>query len=281
MSFGNGDKFLTLPQDEVIKRVENSISSNNLLGIGGEAKVYSIDGTGYCVRILHENPEDYKKGFLSELSDFEIANHGVMKLGEETRIMKRIDGYSMFPRKETGVTRAMVHSMIDDMPVLAYRKVISQIVQAAKKDAYFDSSGANLIVNPVEKMMTVVDFTPCIECSNVRTLKSLFLTLGVQDGIITMPQQKDRANKILSSVIDDFARGNKPIMMVSNYSFSDFFKVVHEQGLISKAYVNVFLKYLNELKELKYMTMRGVKGYDSQIDFNIKVVKSLIKQLLT
>ena len=43
----------------------------------------------------------------------------------------------------------------------------------------------------------------------------------------------------------------------------------------------MFLKYLNELKELKYMTMRGVKGYDSQIDFNIKVVKSLIKQLLT
>ena len=129
--------------------------------------------------------------------------------------------------------------------------------------------------------MTVVDFTDCLECSNSRILKSLFTTLGMYDGILTKAQQKDRANKILSSVIDDFLPGQKPLMRVADYSFSEFVYAIKNQGLINKAYSDVFIKILNELKELKYMTMRGVRDCEPQMEFRIKQVKSLVKQLLT
>lgn len=281
VSFGNNKDFIHLPVNEVIERVGKSISTTNLLGRGGEASVYSINDTDYCIRIPIENPDDYRKGFVSELSPLERVNHGVVKLGEKTIIMKCLDGFSMFPRKETGVTRAMVHSMIDDMPVSAYRNVIKQIYDAYNQGAFFDSSGANVIVNPVNKTMTVVDFTDCLECSNSRILKSLFTTLGMHDGILTKAQQKDRANKILSSVIDDFLPGQKPLMRVADYSFSEFIYAVKNQGLINKAYSDVFIKILNELKELKYMTMRGVRDCEPQMEFRVKQIKSLIKQLLT
>lgn len=281
VSFGSNKDLIHLPVNDILERVENSIRSDNLLGKGGEARVYSINGTDYCIRIPIENPEDYKKGFVSELTSLERVNHGVAKLGEKTIIMKRLDGFSMFPRKETGVTRAMVHSMIDDMPVSAYRKVIKQIYDAYNQGAFFDSSGANVIVNPVNKTMTVVDFTDCLECSNSRILKSLFTTLGMHDGILTKAQQKDRANKILSSVIDDFLPGQKPLMRVADYSFSEFVYAIKNQGLINKAYSEVFIKILGELKELKYMTMRGVRDCEPQMEFRVKQVKSLVKQLLT
>lgn len=281
VSFGNNKDFIHLPVNDIIERVDQSIKPENFLGKGGEASVYRINDTDYCIRIPLEAPDDYKKGFISELTAFEQVNHGVVKLGENTIIMKRLEGYSMFPRKETGVTRAMVHSMIDDMPVSAYRNVIKQIAEAYEKGAYFDSSGANVIVNPVKKTMTVIDFTACEDCASPRILKSLFTTLGMNDGILTQAQQKDRANKILSSVIDDFLPGHKPLMRVADYSFSEFIYAVKNQGLISKAYSDVFIKFLNELKELKYMTMRGVRNIEPQMEFKVKQIKSLIKQLLT
>lgn len=281
VSFGSNNDFLSLPQQEIISRVKQSIRPENLLGRGGEASVYSIDDTKFCVRIPLELPDDYKKGAITELTDLEKINHGVAKLGEKTIIMKRLEGFSMFPKKETGVTRAMVHSMIDEMPVSAYRNIIKQIYEARNKGAYFDSSGANVIVNPVEKTMTVIDFTDCIECSNSKVLKSLFITLGMGDGLLTKVQQKDRANKILSSVIDDFSHGRKPLMRVSDYSFPELIYAMRHQGLISKPYSEVFIKILGELKELKYMTMRGVKDCEPQMEFRIKQVKSLVKQLLT
>ena len=281
VTFGNNKDFLQLPVNDIIENVENSIIPTNLLGRGGEAAVYSITGTDYCVRLPHSNPDDYKKGIVSELTEIERINHGVAKLGENTIIMKKIKGYSMFPRAETGVTRAMVHSMIDDMPVTAYRNVIKQIYDAYDKGAYFDSSGANVIVNPVNKTMTVVDFTDCLECSNSRILKSLFTTLGMNDGILTKAQQKDRANKILSSVIDDFLPGQKPMMRISDYSFTEFIFAIKRQDLINTAYSKVFLNALNQLKELKYMTLRGVKGCEDQMYGQVKLIKSLIKQLLT
>lgn len=281
VSFGNHKDLIHLLANDLIETVEKAIKPVNLLGKGGEATVYQIEGYDYCVRVPHEMQDDYKKGFVSELTDLERVNHGVAKLGEKTIIMKKLEGYSMFPRPETGVTRPMVHSMIDDMPISAYRNVIKQIAEAYEKGAYFDSSGANVIVNPVKKTMTVIDFTACEDCASPRILKSLFTTLGMNDGILTQAQQKDRANKILSSVIDDFLPGHKPLMRVADYSFSEFIYAVKNQGLISKAYSDVFIKFLNELKELKYMTMRGVRNIEPQMEFKVKQIKSLIKQLLT
>lgn len=281
VSFGNSNAFWDLSSSEIIEKIDNSIKPENLLGRGGEASVYKLEDTDYCVRIPIDDPDDYKKSIKSELTDFEKINHGVAKLGEKTIIMKRIEGYSMFPRKDTGVTRAMVHSMIDDMPSSAYRNVIMQIANAREKGAYFDSSGANVIVNPVKKTMTVIDFTACEECANSRILKSLFITLGMNDGILTKTQQKDRANKILSAVIEDFLPGKKPFMRISDYSFSDFIYAVRNQGLISKAYGDVFINSLNELKELKYMSTRGVRDCENQMIFLVKKVKSLTRQLLT
>ena len=281
VSFGNNKDFIHLPVNDLLERVENSIRPDNLLGKGGEASVYSINDTGYCVRIPFENPDDYRKGFVSELTPLERVNHGVVKLGEKTIIMKRLDGFSMFPRKETGVTRAMVHSMIDDMPVSAYRNVIKQIYDAYNQGAYFDSSGANVLVNPVKKTMTIIDFTACEDCAYSRILKSLFITLGMNDGILTNAQQKDRANKILSAVVEDFLPGQKPIMRISEYAFSDLIYAIRNQGLISKAYANVFINTLNELKELKYMSSRGVRDCETQMIFLVKKVQSLTRQLLT
>ena len=281
VSFGSNKDLIHLPVNDVLERVENSIRSDNLLGRGGEASVYSINDTDYCIRIPIVNPEDYKKGFVSELTSLERVNHGVAKLGEKTIIMKRLDGFSMFPRKETGVTRAMVHQMIDDMPISAYRQVIEQIAKAREQGAYFDSSGANVLVNPVKKTMTIIDFTACEDCAYSRILKSLFITLGMNDGILTNAQQKDRANKILSAVVEDFLPGQKPIMRISEYAFSDLIYAIRNQGLISKAYANVFINTLNELKELKYMSSRGVRDCETQMIFLVKKVQSLTRQLLT
>jgi hypothetical protein len=281
VSFGNNKDFVHLPVNEIIERVDKSINPTNLLGRGGEASVYSINDTDYCVRIPLEETQDYKKGFVSELTPLERVNHGVVKLGEKAIIMKKLDGFSMFPRKETGVTRAMVHSMIDEMPVSAYRQVIEQIAKAREQGAYFDSSGANVLVDPVKKTMTIIDFTACEDCAYSRVLKSLFITLGMNDGILTNAQQKDRANKILSAVVEDFLPGKKPIMRISEYAFSDLIYAIRNQGLISKPYANVFINTLNELKELKYMSSRGVRDCENQMIFLVKKVKSLTRQLLT
>lgn len=281
ISFGNSDDFLHLPKHEIVERISESLNTDHFLGVGGEGKVYTIKDTNLCIKIPHEAPDEYRNGTFTQMSNLEQVNHGVAKLGKKTLLMKRIDGFSMFPHKTTGVNRAQVHLMINKLPVAAYRNVIAQIYDAYNKGAYFDSTGANVIVNPVNKSMTIIDFTDCLECSNSRILKSLFITLGMDDGLLTKAQQKDRANKILSSVIDDFLPGQKPLMRVADYSFSEFIYAMKNQGLINKAYSDVFIKILNELKELKYMTMRGVRDCEPQMEFRIKQVKSLVKQLLT
>ena len=62
VSFGNHKDLIQQPVNDIIKTVEKSIKPVNLLGRGGEAAVYNIEGTGYCVRIPHDLPDDYQKG---------------------------------------------------------------------------------------------------------------------------------------------------------------------------------------------------------------------------
>ena len=176
VSFGNSDDFLHLPKHEIVERISESLNTDHILGVGGEGKVYTIKDTNLCIKIPHEASEEFRNGTFTQMSNLEQVNHGVAKLGKKTLLMKRIEGFSMFPHKTTGVNRAQVHLMIDKLPVAAYRNVIAQIYDAYNKGAYFDSSGANVIVNPVKKTMTVIDFTDWLECSNSRILKSLFIT---------------------------------------------------------------------------------------------------------
>ena len=96
---------LDLPKDEVLKLVKQSINPKNGIGIGGEADVYSIPDTDFCVRLIGLDGDtssyatrykDFTTDFSKDLTPQDKANHIVIKLGNGASIMRKIEGEPLY-----------------------------------------------------------------------------------------------------------------------------------------------------------------------------------------
>lgn len=170
--------------------------------------------------------------------------------------------------------------MIDEMPVSVYKKLINQVANAKSNGLYVDCSGANIIVNPIKKDMTIIDFSDTSKCTNYDILKSLFSMFTIPDGLITKTQQKDRASKLLTATIEYFEPKVKPNFIILNDSFSKLFYEFRNLKLISTEYANLFNKIFTEMTNFKFQELHNIKDIEPQLNGHLKIAKTLVKQLL-
>ena len=216
---------LDLPKDEVLKLVKQSISPKNGIGIGGEADVYAIPNTDYCVRVIGQNGDsrhfatrfkDYTTEFSKDLTPQEEVNHVVIRLGNGASIMKRIVGepvYSFFRTQEEQLSAA---KEVANFPVEAFSNLLRQMSKAGNAGVGFDPHAANVIADFENKTLTAIDFQEYRCRTLIKPLESMLNGLRtVDDDEINLTLLK----KVLKAGLEEFKPGVKPCFDVERFNF--------------------------------------------------------------
>lgn len=189
--------FLSLPTKDIFNTIRKSINnSQNKLGRGGEAEVWKLGNTGYCIRI----PIDFigkLTGFSNQnLTKNDKVNHVVAKLNGNITIMPVIEGFTFC---SDNITNTEVTKMIENMPVNSYKDLINSIYQAeTSTDMVFDSGWKNIIINPRNNTMTAIDFYKANHCDEFtnQILSSVYSSLANHPAT-TLKQKQICAGKLM------------------------------------------------------------------------------------
>ena len=216
---------LELSKDEVLKLVKQSINPKNGIGIGGEADVYAIPNTDYCVRLIGLNGDsrhfstrykDYTAEFSKDLTPQEKVNHTVIRLGNGASIMRKIEGepvYSFFRTQEEQLEAA---KEIANFPIEAFSGLLRQIASAVKVGVGFDPHAANIIADFENKTLTAIDFQEYRCRTLIKPLESMLNGLRtVDDDEINLTLLK----KVLKAGLEEFKPGVKPCFDVERFNF--------------------------------------------------------------
>lgn len=269
VSFKGNKEFLELSADEIMQIIEKSVHNpENMLGRGGEASVYKIKGTNYCVRIPHRvNEPGYKRDLSLNLvpTQNDKINHIVAKLGDDITIMPNIKGYNFFSK---GVSKARVAEMIDNMPQTTFDRLFAQLYDAQRLGMRFDNSWSNILINPELQSMTAIDF--------YRTTNPGGLISGMNfalkyNGVTTTEQKNNISRKILTSFVQSVEKGENPKMRSTEL---DVIGAMIEDFSYSKLMQDIF-RQIVDLNTWKHLG----GNVALELDGKLKVAKALIRQL--
>lgn len=259
--------FLLQPPKKIFKAISKSIKSKeNLIGKGGEAEVWKIKDTDYCVRIPIEHKGSIKDNFDRNLTNADKINHTVVKLGAGATIMPIIKGYKLLSGDSLNKD---VSKMIENMPVSAFESLIKQVIEGESvENMSFDPSWENIIINPDEQKMTAIDFYKSgYENCRSHVLGKLFAALTFPN-ISTNEQYKNCMGKLFLASLN--LMDKEPEIPAEKYGLTSMLSYIRRYKIIKNPnYIKVFETNLNKLESLPKEENIG----------NIKVLKALIRQL--
>lgn len=255
------NEFLHLSPKEIWARIKSSkMNPENLIGRGGEAEVWKIEGTDYCVRIQYRFWNDEQDYSNTNLTKQDKVNHVVAKLAKGVTIMPVIKGVAFHTK---GIEDKEITQMIEDMPQKAFDDLVLQIYKADKAGMTFDTGAKNIIINPENKTMTAIDFFPHCWCSvDNSILSAIFLCIGKKQAMDAEKQKHFQA-KLLKAALNIIQ--SQPNIEQSKFGFSRFADEVVE----NKNYARIIKEHLNALSVSEGAEFEG----------HIKVINALIRQL--
>ncbi len=279
VTFGGNKDLLSNSEAQIFEKIEEAIKNKaNKLGEGGEAVVYKIPDTNYCVRLDYATIDDYKNRLSFELTEQDKINHVAAKLGGNSTIMKFLEGSPVASAKMTNLGILKVADEIGKMPVLAYKKLLHQICYAKEHGMTFDCAWGNVIVNSKKQTLTAIDLYRSDEI--ISPLSNIYSALVYPD--ITLEQRKLIAGKILKTGLEELSPGYKPCTRPDNLGFSRLIYNLGDKNLRVKVIENYnYTTLLNDLLiETKNLKMKeAIKDVAGQLNDKLKVLNCLVKQL--
>lgn len=259
--------FLLKPSKEILQCIKQSIKSDeNLLGSGGEAEVWKIKDTNYCVRVPRKTTFVGKLYIKKTLSEEDKINHTVAKLSNGATIMPIIKGVTF---SSDNIDDYEVAKLIENMPVSSFRDLIEQINYAeTKTDLIFDVGWKNVIIDSNKNKMTAIDFYKSEDkpLFTNQILSNVFATL-TSNPKTSVEQKKICAGKIILATIQFLDTKNNNF---STLGVSRFVETLKKRNLFENIkYAKVLESNLNKLKSNNPNTFRGAS----------KVLTTLVRQL--
>lgn len=233
-------EFLNLPPNElwtIIKKSKQNIK--NLLGKGGTAEVWRIEGTDYCIRIPFTYIEMFRTKPNFNLTEQDKINHTIAKFPQGVTIMPILKGVTF---DTEGTDNKDIIKILKSMPQKAYDNLFLQVYNADRLGMKFDCGNKNIIVNPEEKTLTAIDFYKYQKWSvKNNILSSLYNSLTSASGI-NDKQKKYVAAKLLKAALNALIANPKDI----DFERCGFSRFINE--IIENRTQAAILKY--HLKEL-------------------------------
>ncbi len=270
--------FLKLSDKTIFQRIKEVTSDRcNYIGEGGQARVYRIPNSNYCVRI-ERHDSDYKPILDRNITEYDRINHVVAKFGNESSIRRYIEGVPVLTPNTLPHEGQKIAQDIAQMPVKSFKALLQQICYAYDNEMLFDCAWGNVIVNPKENKLTAIDFNKNIFNESLNPLSYTFSALTQK--YTTSEQAKTYGNKILNAVLEEFEPAHKPFWNVTYFDFSSLLRnIVHSSDFGKTPQCRFLAKYLETLKDLKVQDIRGI-DVTKQLNGMLKMVKSLINQTL-
>lgn len=281
VSFSGKEKdLLAMSKKDVFAKIDEAIADkNNFLGDGNEANVYMIPQTPYCVRIMRKQPDrtslvNYKKTFSLKLNEQDKINHIVAKLGDGSCIMRFIKGENCFSAKNP--------KELFNLPVEAYRNLYRQVRYAKDNGMVFDCCPTNIIYNKKDKSLTAIDFYEQDKefPEDIRSLPAIFSSIAMSKREYEPELYKNLLGKLIYVCLDEIESGIEVPQDVSDLDINPLFRKF-------ESYYNEPLSPQYDMLKAKLVDVQCLKikelmGQDvkKELDGSIKVVRSLVKQLL-
>jgi len=279
-----GKDLLELSEDEVFKKIKESLNYENFLGQGTEAEVYRIKDTNYCVRIPHITQDMYTMDYSKELSPIDKVNHTKIKLGFGATVMPYFEGVIPKDYQNNEYQRFKLQEKIADMPIKSYTDLLHQIANGIDNEMFFDFSGGNLIINTEKNKLTAIDFYSITD--DPRPIKPLTEMYSV---LTAYGSKKDTGKKIYDKIVEtgleEFKPDKIPCMDVKLFDFADLASFHHSKCATDKNYAMDIRDFLvlkhnitetnKELKQVKKLEILN-KISDSILNENILKLKSLM-----
>jgi hypothetical protein len=247
------------------------------MGEGGEAIVYKIPSTGYCVRINKDTAKDYDKSFTLETTAKDKVNHVVARLGNGSSIMTIVEGETLWKAKKDPLELAKNIQAVEEIPVEGFKNLIAQVCHANKHDMIFDSIGANIIVDTNHKKLIAIDFFQSVFNEPITPLKSIYSALTHFD--CPMSYKRSCAQKLILAACEDLKEGEKSVAPMGGYDFDKLvFHLAQKDIIKDKKFTGALYNVLDKIFELHIKKYVG-QNCDAQLEGQMKVLKALLRQV--
>lgn len=271
----NVNNFLKLPKKEIIKKAIQARTKSNFLGAGGEAEVYRIPDTQYCVRFFTKQA-DLPKSISFRLTENDKINHIAAKLGRNSSIMHYIEGENCFLYKNK--------KELAMLPTESYHRLFRQVCHAKENNMIFDCDATNIIYNPKDKSLTAIDFYIIDKNypENVHPLSTIYRALRIHntDERFDTQHNKMLAGGLLEAGLKEFEPGVIPCINISDIDFSRLFARFEEFNTETLPVQYKILKTtITDIQCLKLQEIIG-ENVKQELAHKIKIAKALINQVL-
>ena len=271
--------FLDLPEEEILKKLEASITPENLLGKGTVAEVYRIKDTDYCIRIPHLLKGDKLAEYSRKLEPIDKVNHVVAKFRNGASIRKYFDGIvpQMYENKE--LSKYKLQSDISNMPLKAYSELLHQIADGINNEMLFDCASGNLIVNTDKQTLTAIDFYNINDNPNpIRPLYEMYSVLTSHGA------KEETGKKIFDKIVDaglnEFKPNNIPCMDVALFDFPEVClkRMGHAYTPDNEKMKSLIIYKSDLLKKIKKEEIFG-KNVSKMLEQHIDECRSILKKV--
>lgn len=280
---------LDLPDKDIFEKINKTKSdSRNFLGEGGEACVFRIPDTDYCVRFSFDDYDyisntfrSYKETLDRTLSEGDKINHVVAKFGNASSIRHYIEGTPVINSiEEADFSKSLlITEEIIKMPIKSYNQFLKQICYAYNNDMMFDAMWQNVIINPKKKTITAIDFYKNEYNEPLSPLCHMYNSLVHPQ--TRLDYRKIIANKILNAAIDEFKPTVAPCWSITDFDFTTLLSLLKfKYNLqVDMAFIKSFNKVMDTITDLKNKEIKG-SNVTLKLEANIKKARKLINQIL-
>ncbi len=284
VSFGNtSPDLMSLSDKEIFEKVLAAIKNEEIIGQGGEATVYRIPDSNYCVRKSYRLATAVvplkKKQFTRNVTAQDKVNHVVAKIGNYLTIMPILQGSPvMNPVTMSEKEAKKISEAICLFPQSSFNKLLKQINDAYEKDMMWDCNWANIIANPKEKTLTAIDFYKNSMEESASHLAYMYA--GLVHEHTTEQQCKMLAEKVMNAGLEEFKPGVTPCCNFDKFGFSDLIRAFDDLDLFtSKRYTKLLLDLTYKMRDLKNQEIRGI-NVTNELNFELKKIQSIMRQLV-
>ena len=276
--FGNRD-LLDLSVDDIFKKTDESIRAENLIGEGSEAKVYKIPNTSYCLRLHKPTMNEYGEEFNLHLTEEDKINHVVAKIGGNSTIMKYLEGYNAFVKRDDVAAQKRIFQDIKEMPVSAFQRLLNQFIHAMNNKMLFDCCGKNIIINPKDKTLTAIDFYKnSVEYPNTMYPLS-YMYSALTSFYDDIEYKKVCANKILNTFLNEVESKSLSSFDFAQLDISMLLRKLQDSKLFTNPnYYKLLHRIFGEIRDLKITQYCNSEGSISLYG-KIKQARAIIRQL--
>lgn len=197
--------------------IKNSIKKENFIGAGFEGRVYEMQDPDYVVKIP-KNIDDLglKKELIEEeVSEQDEVNHVVKKYKNGITIMKKIPGKSISSLEDI--------NEVADLPVLAYQKLLNQIIDADKAGMEFDFAMNNVLYDKDSQSLTAIDFRPYKDGKRkFNPLEKMYFVFDC----FKQPYEKKISGNIISAALNNLKSNSNCKISPFSYDFNEIIKLL-------------------------------------------------------